>query len=141
MSNESQPSRALDDDRDTLDAETRREDDRGVMQLREEALRAQKQAVEAGRVQVNTDVVTEERTLDVPVTREEVTIERRPVDRQPSDTPIDDRGEHISVPIHEEQVTLEKRPVVYDEVEVGKRAVQETREVSGTVCREEARVE
>jgi uncharacterized protein (TIGR02271 family) len=111
------------------------------MQLREEELVANKQSVETGQVQVGKDVVTEERTLEVPVTREEVTIERTPVDRRPSDRPLDDRTETIAVPVHEEQVDLEKRAVVYEEVGVGKRVVQDTEEVSGTVRREEARIE
>ena len=36
---------------------------------------------------------------------------------------------------------VEKEPVVKEEIEVGKRQVQETEQVSGTVRREEARVE
>jgi uncharacterized protein (TIGR02271 family) len=111
------------------------------MQLREEELVAHKENVETGAVQVGKDVVTEERTLDVPVTREEVTIERTPVDRRPSDRPMDERTETISVPVHEEQVDLQKRAVVYEEVGVGKRAVQDTEQVSGTVRREEARID
>lgn len=111
------------------------------MQLREEELIARKQNVETGQVHIGTDVVSEQRTLEVPVTREEVTIERHPVERRPSDQPMDERGQTIAVPVHEEQVELEKRPVVYEEVGVGKREVQENQEVSGTVRREEARIE
>jgi len=111
------------------------------LQLREEELVANKQRVDAGQVQVRKDVVSEERTLEVPVTREEVTIERTPVDRRPSDRPIDERGESIEMPVREERVELEKRPVVYEEVSVGTREVQGTQQVSGTVRREEARVE
>jgi uncharacterized protein (TIGR02271 family) len=69
------------------------------------------------------------------------TIERHPVERRHSDQPMDDRGQTIAVPVHEEQVELEKRPVVYEEVGVGKREVAETHGVSGTVRREEARIE
>jgi uncharacterized protein (TIGR02271 family) len=112
-----------------------------TLQLREEDLVANKQRVETGQVQVGKDVVTEQRTLDVPVTREEVTIERHPVDRRPSDRPLDDRGQSIEVPVHEERVNLDKRAVVYEEVGVGKREVQDTQHVSGTVRREEARIE
>jgi uncharacterized protein (TIGR02271 family) len=115
--------------------------DRDTLQLREEELVARKQSVETGAVKLDKDVVTEERTLEVPVTREEVTIQRTPVDRRPSERPLDERTETISVPVREEQVDLEKRAHVYEEVGVGKRPVQETEEVSGTVRREEARIE
>ena len=45
------------------------------------------------------------------------------------------------MPVHEEQVEVEKRAVVYEEVGVGKREVQDTERVSDTVRREEARIE
>jgi uncharacterized protein (TIGR02271 family) len=108
-----------------------------TLELREEELTARKQSVETGHVAIGTEVVSEQRTIDVPVTHEEVTIERHAVERRPSDVPIDERGETISIPVHEEQVTAEKRAVVYEEVEVGKRAVQETQHISETVKREE----
>jgi uncharacterized protein (TIGR02271 family) len=112
-----------------------------TMELREEELIAQKQRVEAGQVRVGTEVVSEQRTVNVPVTHDEVTIERNPVDRHPSDRPMDEHGQTIAVPVHQEQVELEKRAVVYEEVGVGKREVQENEQVSGTVRREEARVD
>jgi uncharacterized protein (TIGR02271 family) len=112
------------------------EDGARKLQLREEELIARKRSVETGTVGIRTEVVSEQRTLEVPVTREEVTIERHAVDRRPSDRPISE-GETISVPVSEEQVTLEKKAVVYEEVNVDKRAVQETEHVSGTVRREE----
>jgi uncharacterized protein (TIGR02271 family) len=125
----------------------RRPEERGVaagdsLQLREEELRARKTTVETGRVKLGKDVVEEQRTLDVPVTREEVTIERHPVERRPSDRPIDTtESETIRVPVREEQVEVEKTPVVYEEVGVGKRVTQETRQLSDTVRREELRTD
>jgi len=113
----------------------------GSVQLREEELRARKTEVESGRVRVEKDIVTEQRSMDVPVTREEVVVERHAVDRRPSDRPISETGERdIEVTLHEERVDVEKRPVVYEEVSVGKREVTETERVSGTVRREVAEV-
>jgi uncharacterized protein (TIGR02271 family) len=111
------------------------------LQLREEELIARKRSVETGAVKLRTEVVSDQRTLDVPVTHEEVVIERHAVDRRPSQQPIGDKSETISVPVHEEQVTVDKKAVVYEEVSVDKRTVQETQHVSGTVRREEAVVE
>jgi uncharacterized protein (TIGR02271 family) len=107
------------------------------VQLKQEELRAGKETVEAGTVGVEKDVVSERRTMDVPVTREEAVVERHPVDRHPADSPISDR-EEIEVPLREERVTVDKQPVVYEEVEVGKRTVQDTEQVSGEVRREVA---
>jgi uncharacterized protein (TIGR02271 family) len=115
--------------------------DRGrTGELREEELRARKDMVEAGEVELRKDVVTEEKTLDVPVTREEVVVERHPVAPRPSDRPLGE-SQTIEVPVREERVELEKQPVVYEEVEVGKQQVQDTERVSGTIRREQAHLE
>jgi len=111
------------------------------IQLREEELRAQKQPIETGEVNVRKDVVTEHRTIDVPVTREEVVVERHPVQgRESTGTPIGSEQE-IRIPVREERVTVEKQPVVKEEITVGKRTVQDTAQVSGTVKKEEAHIE
>jgi uncharacterized protein (TIGR02271 family) len=111
------------------------------LQLREEELIARKRSVETGRVHVGKEVVSEQRTLEVPVTREEVTIERHPVERRPSDKPIEETSRTIDVPIHEERVDVDKKAVVYEEVGVRKDQVTQTERVSGQVRREEARIE
>lgn len=116
------------------------DDGRRKLQLREEELIARKRSVQSGEVGIRTEVVSEQRTLEVPVTHEEVTLERHAVDRRPSDRAIGE-GETISVPVSKQEVTLDKQAVVYEEVNVGKRAVQETQQVSGTVRREEAVIE
>jgi len=74
------------------------------------------------------------------VTHEEVIVERHPVEPRPATQPIGE-GQTIEVPVREERVTVEKQPVVYEEVEIGKRAVQEAERVSGTIRREEAHIE
>ena len=123
----------------TAGARTAGED---TVRLREEELQARKEPVQTGEARIGKEVVTEEKTMEVPVTREEVVVERRPVERKPSDRPIGEgEGETVEVPVREERVEVEKEPVVYEEVEVGKRPVRETEQVSGTVRREEARVE
>jgi len=114
--------------------------DRERIELREEELQATKHEVKAGEVRVRKDVVTEERTIDVPVTREEVIIERHPASGRSTTGSIKE-GEEIRVPITEEEVRVEKRPVVKEEITVGKRKVQDTETVRDTVRREEARIE
>jgi len=112
--------------------------------LREEELEVGKERVKAGEVRVRKEVVTEQRQVDVPVTREEVVIERHPVsgdaERVASAGDIGD-DEEIRVPLTEEEIRVEKRPVVKEEVTLGKRKVTETERVNETLRREEARVE
>jgi uncharacterized protein (TIGR02271 family) len=111
------------------------------IELRAEQLQPQTRWQQAGEVQLRKNVVAEQQTIDVPVTREEVYIQRQAVSGQPSDTPITDDGETIRVPVGEEQVDVNKQTVVTGEVTVGKRQVQETQQYTDTVRHEELDVD
>jgi len=111
------------------------------IQAREEELQVRKQPVQTGEVQVRKEVHTEHRTVEVPVNKEEVVIERRPVTGHQTAATAPAAGEQIRIPVTEEQVHIEKQPVVKEEVVVGKRKVQDTEKVSGTVRKEEIKVE
>jgi uncharacterized protein (TIGR02271 family) len=108
--------------------------------LAEEELTAEKKMREAGEVKVRKDVVTEKKQITVPVTREEVHVERVPAS---ADTPADTRFDEktIAVPVREEEVEIKKRPVVREEVRVSKTRRQEERRADAEVRREEAHVD
>jgi uncharacterized protein (TIGR02271 family) len=110
------------------------------MQLREEQLQVYKQPVQVGEVGLRKEVVSEQQTLDVPVTHEEVYIERRAGSGQVSETPIGEGGT-IRVPVSAEQVNVSKQTVETGEISLGKRAVQGSQRVTDTVRHEEARIE
>jgi len=110
-----------------------------TVQLHEERLQATKHPVKTGEVSVRKEVHTEHKTIDVPVEREEVVIERRPVGEHATGAGI--RPEEIRIPVKEEQVNVTKETVVKEEVTVGKRKVQDTETVAGTVRKEELKVE
>jgi uncharacterized protein (TIGR02271 family) len=116
-----------------------------ALRLREERLHVDKDRVQTGQVQIHKEIVTEQKTITVPVTHEEVVIERRQfapdeVNQAGDVAPIGDE-ETIRIPVSEEQVQITKRPVVTNEVVVGKRQVQETQRVSDTVRHEEVRID
>lgn len=111
------------------------------LELREEELRVAKQRVKAGEVRVRKEVVTEQQTIDVPVTHEEVVIERHPVAGRPAPGADLREGEEIRIPVTEEHVRVKKTPVVKEEITVGKRKLQDIETVRDTVRREEARIE
>jgi len=92
-------------------------------------------------VDLRKEVVSEQQTINVPVTHEEVYIERRAGSGQFSDTPVGEDGETIRVPVSAEQVNVTRQTVQTGEVSVGKRQVQETEQVTDTVRHEEARIE
>jgi uncharacterized protein (TIGR02271 family) len=111
------------------------------VELREEELRVEKERVQAGEVRLRKEVVSEERTVEVPVTREEVVIERRPAASGREAGGTIDEGEEIRIPLMEEEVRVEKTPVVREEVSLRKEQVQDTERVSETLRREEARID
>jgi uncharacterized protein (TIGR02271 family) len=112
-----------------------------AVQLREEQLDVRKELVQTGGVQLRKEIVEEERTIQVPVVREEAYVERRPViDGQYDGSPLTE-NEIIRIPIMEERIEVTKRPVVVEEVIIGKRKIQEIKEMKDTIRKEEARVE
>ena len=111
-----------------------------TVQVKEEELEARKQPVETGEVKVRKEVHTEHKSMDVPVQREEVVVERHAPTGRGATSDIKE-GEEIRVPVTEEQVAVEKKPVVKEEVTVGKRVVQDTERVGGEVRKEDVRVE
>ena len=109
-----------------------------TMDLKAEKLVAEKDVVESGNVRLKKDVVTENQSMDVPVTHEEPVLERHPVEARQADGEMGE-GE-INVPLREERVYADKQPYVKEEVSIGKRQVEETQRVSGEVSHEEPRI-
>jgi uncharacterized protein (TIGR02271 family) len=107
--------------------------------LAEEELTAEKKMREAGEVRVKKEVVTEHRQITVPVTREEVHVERVPASGDAGAQSFQEGT--VSVPIREEEVEIKKRPVVREEVRVTKTRRQEERRADAEIRREEARIE
>ncbi|MDI2587288.1 DUF2382 domain-containing protein [Psychrobacillus sp. NEAU-3TGS] len=108
------------------------------LQLHEERLSIDKERQLAGEVNVDKYVVEEQETVEVPVEREEVYIERRAVDAETAAGEVFDDGESIHIPVMEERVEVTKRPVVSEEIVVGKKKVKDSETVSETVRREQA---
>ncbi|TCN27382.1 YsnF/AvaK domain-containing protein [Mesobacillus foraminis] len=117
------------------------DDQEQTMKLREEELNVTKNPVKTGEVTVHKDVIEEQKNIEVPVTREELYIERRKADgTSPDGAPIGD-GETIRIPIKEEKVNVSKQEMVTEELVIGKRQVQDTEQVTETVRKEEVRLE
>lgn len=114
--------------------------DNEKIQLKEEKLDIDKNEVTTGEVEVRKEVIRDTETVEVPVEREEIVIERKPVSDDSSTASadsIDDTGETINIPVKEEQIEVNKRAVVNEEVEVRKEHHEETKQVSEEVAREE----
>ena len=113
-----------------------------TIQLREERLKVEKRPVEAGEVSIRKEVVAEKKTITVPVEREEIVIEHRPASGRAAQGSISDAGtEEIHIPVKREEIEVGKEAVVTDEVHIGKRKVQGTEQASGTVRKEQLKVD
>jgi uncharacterized protein (TIGR02271 family) len=111
-----------------------------AMTRSEEELRVGTSERESGRARLRKYVVTEDVQQTVPVRREEVRVEREPI----TDANVDDatEGPAISeeeheVTLHAEEPVVEKRAVPKERVRLDKDTVQEERQVSETVAKEE----
>jgi uncharacterized protein (TIGR02271 family) len=116
--------------------------DRIVVPLVEEQLDVSTRRVETGRVRIVKTVREEVETIDRPLLREEVTIDRVPVGKfvtEPVPTRMD--GETMIIPILEEVVVVEKRVMLKEELHVRKLAREHREPRDVTVRVEEARIE
>lgn len=109
--------------------------------VREEELEAQKRVKES-EVNIRKEVRTETQHMEVPVRKEDVIVERVPVDESRTAEMGGEafREEDIRIPVMEEEVEVTKRPVVKEEVRVRKEVRTETEPVSGEVRKEDVTV-
>jgi uncharacterized protein (TIGR02271 family) len=122
----------------TESTQTTGEDELRV-QRSEEELRAGTREREAGEVGVQKTVRTERERLEVPTRREEVTVDRVPVEGEASEAQIGD--DEVRVPVTEEEVVVEKRPVAKEEIRIRKDVVEDTEVVEEDVRKEEVDVD
>ena len=110
-----------------------------AMTRSEEQLHVGTERREAGRARLRKYVVTEEQNVTVPVTREEVRLEREPITDANRDAALS--GPEISeeeheVVLHEEQPVVEKRVVPKERVRLSKETVTDEAQVSDEVRKE-----
>lgn len=111
------------------------------IQLLGEVLRVQKDRVNRGEIRLRKEIVTETQNVQVPVSREELVIERRAVDSNQPVTGNIGENREIRVPLSEDRASVDKSTVVREEVSIGKKSVQEVRDLSDQVRHEELVVE
>ena len=107
-----------------------------TIRLQEERLKVDKESVQAGEVVISKRVVETTETIDVPVRHEEVVVERRPVTDGTVGT-ADFSDEKIVIPVAQEKVMVSKEPVVTEEVHVTKKDVEDVKEYSASLRKEE----
>jgi uncharacterized protein (TIGR02271 family) len=138
----------------TGDGDSDRDPDRGrdtsgpttdeAMTRSEEELRVGTQTRERGRVRLRKYVVTENQQVTVPVSREQVRVEREPITDANLDAatsgPAISEEEH-EVTLREEEVVVDKRAVPKERVRLDTETVTEERQVAEEVRKEQIEVE
>ncbi len=115
--------------------------DEARLTLSEEELAVGKREVSAGEVGIRKTVETEHVRREVPLSHEEVTVERRPITDGMHAAEARIEGDEIRIPLHEEEAVVSKRVVPKEELVVKKRDVVETEVVETDLRREHAEVD
>lgn len=114
--------------------------DNATVRLHEEKLDINKDRVRTGEVILHKDVIEEQKTIEVPVSHEQVVIERRTFEAEPTNETITDE-DSIHIPVSADRVEVDKYTVVTGEVSAHKRDVEETQVVQDVLQKEVADVE
>ena len=106
-----------------------------------EVLRVHKDRVRAGEVRLRKEVRTTTQTIEVPVTHEELVIERVAASGEQPATGATFQDQEIRIPLTEERAVVEKQPVLREEVRVGKKDVSGVETFNEQVRSEDLKVE
>ncbi|MFB9073833.1 DUF2382 domain-containing protein [Citricoccus parietis] len=110
------------------------------MVARDEHLNVGTERRESGHVRLRKHTYADTETVEVPVSREEVVVEREPVDPSSPEALRDNGDEDVVVTTHE-QVPVVDKTATAEKVTVDKNTVRDTERVSGTVQREGVEVD
>src|SRR5437868_1283978 len=108
------------------------------LELLGESLIIDKEKLIEGEITIRKEVITEMQMIQVPVTREELVIERRSADGSCQE--ISRGQQQLRIPISKERVVVSKEPVLNEVVKIRRRTIGENKVVSTNVRREELRV-
>jgi uncharacterized protein (TIGR02271 family) len=114
------------------------------VQIMTERLVPSKRETTGEEITIIKEPATETKTVQVQVSHQEATIERRPVNEattgeQTGEGPVQSKRE-IKVPLKKEEIEISKQPYVKEEVVIRKKPVVETRTVTEEVKSEKVKV-
>lgn len=116
-----------------------KKDNSTKIQLHQEQLDIMKKWIQTGEVTVHKEVYTEEKSIIVPVTKEEYVIEKKVLNSDNSnknEKPV----EIIRIPVKEEKVEVIKHPVALGEVSVYLQQFQEIAHIDETLKKENLKI-
>lgn len=128
------------DRRDVTDPDRRDVTDADSVVVKDEHLNVGTERRASGRVRLRKQAYTTTETVEVPVTREEVVVERESVDPNSAEARTAGRDGDVEVTTYEETPVVNKT-VDAEKVSLGKRQVQDTETVTEEVRHEDVKVD
>lgn len=128
------------DRRDVADHDRRDVTDADSVVVKDEQLNVGTERRASGRVRLRKQAYTTTETVEVPVTREEVVVERESVDPNSAEARTAGRDGDVEVTTYEETPVVNKT-VDAEKVSLGKRQVQDTETVTEEVRHEDVKVD
>lgn len=114
--------------------------DDATVRLHEEKLDIHKERINTGEVILHKDVIEEQKMVSVPVTHDQIVIERRTFEPELTNESITDETT-IHIPVSAEKVEVGKHTVVTGEISIHKHVVQGTQEIQDVLHKEVVEVE
>jgi len=107
----------------------------------EEELEVDTKQVPRGQASVRKQVVTEQQRRTVPVEREELRVQRKPITAGEGDRDAELSADERTIELREEQPVVNKRVVPKERVRIGKEVIRDQEHVSEPVRKEQVEVD
>jgi uncharacterized protein (TIGR02271 family) len=111
-----------------------------ILKLREEKLDIYKKLIQTGEVSIRKELITEEKTIVVPLTREELIIEKKSLGKR-SSKKNNNENEVIRIPLNEERFEVVKHKVALEDVSVYLRQSRDKVHIDETLKKEILKIE
>jgi len=110
---------------ENFSVEPEKDDQKLVFPVIEEQAFVDKRVIETGKVRISKQISEREELIDVPLFREEVTVERIPVNQYVDQPPqVRHEGDVMIIPVVQEQLVMQRRLVLVEELRVRKQVVE-----------------
>jgi uncharacterized protein (TIGR02271 family) len=112
-----------------------------VIPVIQEQVTFDKQVIETGKVRILKRIIEHEELVDVPLFREEVNVDRIPVNQYVDAAPqVRHEGDTMIIPVVQEQIFYQKRLLLVEELHVKKQIIEEHKPQPVTLLKEEVEI-
>lgn len=125
----------------TANTATQTDGEKLVVPVIAEELAVGKEVVETGRVRISKKISEREELVDVPLLKEEVRVERVPINLFIETLPpVRHEGDTMIIPVVEEQIVIQKKLLLVEELRVRKEVIEHHQPQTVTVRKEEVEI-